>query len=116
MNRLLDEIREELIIELVASGADFDSLSDGDVLLLVTKVKSAYRDVKRARNYQNHHDDKFITKDMESQYSIIKTLALYDFNQIGAEGERIHAENGISRTWVNRNSVLNQVTPFGTVL
>ena len=116
MEALIEEIKKELMLELMASDTDFDSSSDSDVKLLEIKVKTAYRDVKRARNYQNHHDDEFTAKDMESQYSIIKSLALYDFNQIGAEGERIHAENGISRTWVNRNSVLNQVTPFGTVL
>ena len=116
MEALIDEIEEELMLELTASEADFDSSSDSEVLLLKIKVRNAYRDVKRARNYQNHHDDEFIVKDMESMYSVIKKLALYDFNKIGAEGERTHAENGISRTWVNRNSIVGQITPFGTVL
>jgi len=116
METLIDEIKKELIVELVASGSDFDSSSESDVRLLEVKVTSAYRDIKRARNYQSHHDEEFVLKDMESMYSLIKSLTLYDFNQIGAEGERIHAENGISRTWANRNSILNQVTPFGTVL
>ena len=116
MNALIDEIKDELTIELASSGADFDSSSESDVVLLRIKIRGAYRTVRSTRNYQKHHDEEFISADMRRMYSIIKDLALYDFNQIGAEGERIHAENGISRTWVNKNSILNQVTPFGTIL
>lgn len=41
--------------------------------------------MKRKRNYQEHHTEEFIYKDMMAMYDIIKDLALYDWNHIGAE-------------------------------
>ena len=53
---------------------------------------------------------------MERYYSNIKNLALYDYNQIGVEGQSAHGENGTSRTWVDRNKYLEGVVAICTLV
>lgn len=111
MEELLKELNTDLEVELAS-----ELHEDSDKALLSSKVKAAYYAVKRKRNYQEHHTEEFINKDMKSMYDIIKDLALYDWNHIGAEGETSHSENGISRAWNPRENILREVTPFATVI
>lgn len=111
MEELLTELQTDLEAELVS-----ELHNDSDKALLTSKIKGAYLAVKRKRNYQEHHTEDFIEKDMKSMYDIIKELAMYDWNHIGAEGEVSHSENGINRTWNSRNDILVDVIPFATVL
>ncbi len=111
MEELLKELNSDLGAELAS-----ELHEDSDKALLSAKVKGAYYAVRRKRNYQEHHTDEFIDRDMKSMYDIIKDLALYDWNHIGAEGETSHSENGISRAWNPRENILGEVTPFATVI
>ena len=105
MESLIEEILKDLITELGLT-------SPSDVAILTSKVKNAYREVKRARNYQPYHTQEFIDKDMENFYSNIRELALYDYNQVGVEGQVSHNSNGTSRTWKDRKECLSGVTAF----
>lgn len=111
MEELLKELNMDLEAELTSELHD-----DSDKALLSSKIKGAYYAVKRKRNYQEHHTEEFIYKDMMAMYDIIKDLALYDWNHIGAEGETSHSENGISRAWNPRENILREVIPFATVI
>lgn len=111
MEELLKELQTDLEAELSA-----ELHSDTDKALLSSKIKGAYREVKLRRNYQEHHTQEFIDKDMEKLYPVIKYLALYDWNTIGAEGQESHSENGISRGFVKRDEILAKVIPFAQVL
>lgn len=111
MEELLTELQTDLEAELVS-----ELHNDSDKALLTSKIKGAYRTVKRKRNYQGHHTQEFIDSDMLSLYDIVKELAMYDWNHIGAESEVSHSENGINRTWNSRNDILVDVIPFATVL
>lgn len=111
MEELLKELQTDLEAELVS-----ELHSDADKALLSSKIKGAYRTVNRKRNYQEHHSYEFIDKDMLTMYDIVKDLAMYDWNHIGAEGEKSHSENGISRTWHSREEILVQVVPFVQIL
>lgn len=111
MEALLEELMEDLSSEL-----EEDLHGSSDEVLLLSKIKGAYRAVKRKRNYQDHHTQDFIDKDMESMYDIIKELAVYDWNHIGGEGETSHSENGTSRTWQPRNDILANIIPFVQIL
>lgn len=110
METLLKELFEDLSSEL-----EGELHNSSDEMLLSSKIKDAYRAVKRKRNYQEHHTQKFIDKDMESMYDIIKELAIYDWNHIGAEGETSHTENGTGRTWEPRNDILVDIVPFAQI-
>lgn len=105
MESLINEILEDLKTEL-------DLQDTSDIAILSSKVKNAYREVKRARNYSPHHSEEFIKKDMENFYSNIRSLALYDFNQVGAEFQSNHSENGYNRSWVDRKECLSGVVAF----
>ena len=109
MEELLKEILEDLTIELKN-----DSNLDSDILSV--KVKGAIRDVVERRRYQTHHTEEFIHEDMKNYYSNIKRLSLYDYNQVGAEGQISHSENGINRSWAEREKCLDGIVPFAKVL
>lgn len=104
MNDFENRIIEELQIEL--------GIGDEDMKILEVKVRSAIRAVKTARNYQSHHTDEFIQADIKQFESQIRDIALYDFNQIGAEGQISHNENSISRTWKDRRECFAGIVPF----
>lgn len=103
MEVLLDEILQDLKLQL-------DISSEQEVALLSSKIKNAIREVKRARNYPKYYTDSQIAEDLEDYYSNILSLALYDYNQIGAEGETGHSDSGTSRTWKDRKECFNGIS------
>lgn len=104
---IYSELEEELSSELT---------EEHDKILLLQKVRNAVDDVECSRNYQDHHTDEFRKKDLKRMKPIIKRLALYDWNTIGAEGHTSYSDNGVSRTFTSRDDILSQVIPFATVL
>lgn len=97
-----NEVFEELYDEL-----DIDN--EDDEKKLFNKVKNAVREVKNRRSYPSHFTENDIQKDLEMLHSNIYSLALYDYNQIGAEGQTSHSENGESRSWKDREDCLRGV-------
>ena len=107
---LQDEIISELSVELQG-----ETTFNADILAV--KVRSAIREVKMKRNYQaTSYTDEQIEKDLYNYFSVIKNVALYDYNQIGVEGEQSHSENSVSRTWVDRDDLFKGVHAFVSVL
>lgn len=98
-NEVFYDLCEELDIE-------FES---NDAKKLLRKVKNAVREVKNRRSYPSHFTDEDIQKDLNMLYSNIHDLALYDYNQIGVEGQSSHSESGESRTWKDREDCLRGV-------
>lgn len=85
--------------------------------ILAVKVRNAIREVKMKRNYATtSYTDKQIEQDLYNYFSTIKNVALYDYNQIGSEGEQSHSENSVSRTWVSRDELFKGVHAFVKVL
>ena len=111
---LLLGLQEELVEDLTA---ELKNDPNFNVAILKSKVKGAVRDVIRCRNYgATSYTEERIAADLENYYSVIKNIALYDYNQSGAEGQISHDENGISRSWVSRDSLFNGVVAFVKVL
>lgn len=109
MDELINEIYEDLKTELGIS-------EESDLSILKIKIKNAYREVCRTRNYPESYEAKFIEADMERFYSNIRGLALYDYNQVGVEGESSHNDNTGSRTWVSRETYLEGVVAICTLI
>lgn len=105
----------DLELEILADITAEMGNEDFNTAVMTAKIKSAYREVKRARNYPDTYSDEKIEKDMESYFSNIKNIALYDYNMIGAEGEATHSENGVSRTYIDRKSLFAGVLPISRV-
>lgn len=99
---ILKEVHEDLVAEL-----EIDKANEQKLLKL--KVKNAVREVRNRRNYPSHFTENDIQNDLNSLYSNIHDLALYDYNQIGVEGQSSHSENGGSRAWKDREECLKGV-------
>lgn len=107
---LEQEIFTDLSAELSASDENFNEI------LLLSKVRNAMREVKRARNYPKTYSDSQIEEDMHDYFSNIRNIALYDYNQIGADFEESHSENSVSRSWKDRDKLFCGICPFVRVL
>ncbi len=111
INSLKNQITSLLATELHAEdGYNAD--------LLASKVELAIRDVMGRREYGNsHYTDAKILEELSGRYfSTITNLARYDYNQSGAEGQKNHSENSVSRTWYDRNKLLSDVHAFVKIL
>lgn len=109
MDTLQNEILVDLGIELGLLDLETKEALKGkeqDVACLSSKIKNAVREVRNKRNYPEYFTDEQIKKDLENHYSNIRELALYDYNQLGVEGQTYHNENGTNRTWKSRNECL----------
>lgn len=86
--------------------------------LLAGKVELAIKDVMGRREYGNsHYTDGKILEELSTRYfTTITNLARYDYNQSGAEGQKNHSENSVSRTWYDRNKLLSDVHAFVKIL
>lgn len=104
------ELNIDLYAELAASGVEV--ITDA----LAVKVKAVVRELLNIRCYENSGmTDEEIQADIERYYTQCMNVARFDYNQIGAEGEQSHSENGISRTYVERNKMWSGVVPFAKV-
>lgn len=107
VNNFVNEIVTDLSTEF---GKDVDNNA------LTVKVKVAVRELIEMRNYNaTSMTDEEIESDIERFYGQVMNVARYDYNQIGAEGEIGHNENGVNRTYVDRKSLWNGVIPFAKV-
>lgn len=107
-------IEEEIIKDLTAELCEEETFNQS---VLAVKVKLAVKDLIAKRNYiATTWDEEKILADIEQFYSVITNVARYDYNQIGAEGEQSHSENGISRTYVSRDSLFKGVHAFVGVI
>lgn len=106
-----EELYNEILTDVQAALSTDDSFNES---LAAVKVKIAIKDVKERRNYQaTTLSDADIYNDLANHYySAIFNLAMYDYNQSGAEGEETHNENSVNRTWVKRDDILREVHSF----
>ena len=111
----ISALQAEIVTELTAQ---LEREASFNAVALNAKVKIAILDVLGKREYENSHysDSKILSELGTRYYSTITQLALYDYNQIGAEGQSQHSENSINRSWVERNKILSDVHPFVKIL
>lgn len=107
---MLDEIFENLKEEILADEAQADLFSEN---LLRKKIESAYREVKRARNYPKSYTEAQIEEDMREFFSNIEDIALYDYSGVGAEGLSSYSADGTSIHYKNRNECFEGVYRLG---
>ena len=92
----------------------FDNKEDNP--LIEQLIKQATEDVKAKRNYPDNYTDEMITEDLKKFESVIVNLAVYDHSQAGENFMASYGENGVSRTWKDRESLFVGVFPFAKVL
>lgn len=106
-------LQEQIIDDLTVELSDDDAFN-ADILEI--KVKNAIREVKRKRNYPANYTVSQIEADLENYYDVIHELALYEYNKVGAEGQSLHSEDDVQRSWVSKDELLKGVHAFVTVL
>lgn len=107
------DIEQEIIAEL---SIELQGEATFNADILAVKVKNAIREVRKARNYPKSYTEKNIQEDLQDYYSNIRNIALYDYNQIGAEFQSSASENSVSRSWVDRDKLFDGVYAFVKVL
>lgn len=105
-------LQDQLIADLTTE-LQGDNTFNKSVLKI--KVVNAIKEVKRERRYPSSYTDEMIDEDLDRYYSNIRAIALYDYNQVGVEGQQSHSEGGVNRTWVDRKSLFNGVLPLSRV-
>lgn len=104
-NDIEASIIEELTIEL-KNEIDFDAA------ILGVKVRNAIREVKAARNYPKSYTESMINDDMENFVTNIRSIALYDYSKIGAEGQSQYSADGESIHYLDRNKLFTGIIPL----
>lgn len=103
---LEDELLKDLKEELSATDPNFKEQ------IIIPKIKSAIREVRKARNYPKYYSEEQIAEDLENHYQNIRNIALYDYNKIGGEFEEGRSENSTSITFSKRNSLFSGIIPL----
>ena len=104
---LINRVYESIKIELeITEGERFNPV------LLRSKVENAYYEVKTARRYPISYTEASIDRDLENYFSQIRAIALFDVNQIGAEGQTQYSQDGVSVHYVDRNRLFAGVLPI----
>lgn len=104
------ELNNDLAAEISASGNEVLTA------VLAIKVKAVVRELLNIRNYENSGmTDWEIEQDINRYYTQCMNVARFDYNQLGAEGEDSHTENGISRKYVDRGKLWSGAVPFARV-
>ena len=107
------EMVQELIADLTAELEPTDD--QFNAVLLQTKVIGAYRDVRDARRYPSYYENEDIELDMEQYYMTVRSIALYDYNTVGIEWQKVNKENDVSREFIRRSSLFSGVIPLSHI-
>lgn len=92
----------------------FDNKEDNPIIEQL--ITQATEDVKAKRNYPDSYTEEMISEDLKKYQSVIVNLAVYDHSQAGEAFMASYGENGVSRTWKDRDSLFFGVFPFAKVL
>lgn len=113
MEQIRIRIKEyEVEIENGETQIVFPPNPDLEVQLQVL-IDNAKKEVKDYRRYPSYWTAEEIDADIEENYShIVVQLVLFDNFLEGAEFETSHNENGVSRSFINRDKILGKIIPF----
>ena len=75
-------------------------------------IKQARNEVVSKRNYPESYTDEKISEDLKQFEDVIVNLSVYDHSQAGEAYMASYPENGVSRSWKDRESLFVGVFPF----
>lgn len=84
--------------------------------LIEQLIEQATSDIKAARHYPADYTDDRIEADIAGFQKTIVNLAVYDYSQAGEAYMNSYSENGISRSWVEREKLLATVRPIAVIV
>ena len=92
----------------------FDHLEENP--LLEQLISQAKADIVAKRMYPDSYTEEKIAEDLKRFESVIVNVAVYDRSQAGENFMANYSENGVSRTWRDRESLFVGIFPFAKVL
>lgn len=92
----------------------FDKKEDNP--LIEQLIAQATEDVKAIRKYPDGYTEEMITEDLEQFTGVIINLTVYDHSQAGEAYMASYSENGVSRSWKERDKLFVGVFPIANVL
>lgn len=92
----------------------FDHLEENP--LLQQLISQAEADIRAKRMYPESYTEEKIAADMKKFQSVVVNLVVYDRSQAGENFMASYSENGVSRTWRDREELFVGVFPFAKVL
>lgn len=84
--------------------------------LLEQLISQAEADIRAKRMYPENYTEEKIAADMKKFQSVVVNLVVYDRSQAGENFMTNYSENGVSRTWRDREDLFVGVFPFAKVL
>lgn len=98
---MTDTEKREALATNIAPDTEDDSILDGMLLLAASLILN--------RMYPFGFDESKIVPPQYEQIQIQLATELY--SKRGAEGQTSHSENGISRSWPEKNRLLSMIMP-----
>lgn len=92
----------------------FDHKEDNPRLELL--IKQSTNEVINRRMYPQSYTQEQIDEDLKKFEDVIINLTVYDRSQAGEAYMASYTENGVSRNWKDRDTLLVSVYPFVKVL
>lgn len=92
----------------------FDDLEDNP--LIEQLISQAKADIVAKRMYPDSYTEQKIAEDLKRFESVIVNVVVYDHSQAGENFMANYSENGVSRTWIDRDSLFIGIFPFAKVL
>lgn len=92
----------------------FDHLEENPILEQL--ISQAEADIRAKRIYPKSYTEEKIAADMKKFQSVVVNLVVYDRSQAGENFMANYSENGVSRTWRDREELFVGVFPFAKVL
>lgn len=112
LEELKIKLRQFKVDETNPEGIVFTDLEENPILIQL--ICDAKRDVRNYRKYPPTWTEEEIEKDLANFKQIVIRVAMYDYIKEGADFESTNNENGEVRTYVSRESILNDILPFIT--
>ena len=92
----------------------FDQKEDNP--LLEQLIKQVTNEVMNRRMYPSNYTQEQIDEDIKKFESTIVNAVVYDRSQAGESFMQSYSENGVSRTWKDRDKLFKDVYPFVKIL
>ena len=92
----------------------FDQKEDNP--LLEQLIKQVTNEVMNRRMYTSNYTQEQIDEDIKKFESTIVNVVVYDRSQAGESFMQSYSENGVSRTWKDRDKLFGEVYPFVKIL
>ena len=84
--------------------------------LLEQLIKQVTNEVMNRRMYPSNYTQEQIDEDIKKFESTIVNAVVYDRSQAGESFMQSYSENGVSRTWIDRDKLFKDVYPFVKIL